>query len=185
MWYVRDVLYAVLYVRVSCFVARGCGVLRRYIDVCYCDMFSVVNVYLDHLKFYVVCINSRRYVCCSECDAVSNECNEPTYCLVQPIGAHRREVVYFWCPGPRGEPGLPNCDDVRMCAVNKQPELLEFVSESIYVDLQYDEISLTFTAGPVCLCGVSSPVVVPYVVRAVVAVTVMHVLLFVLHVCVL
>ena len=65
MWYVRDVLYAVLYVRVSCFVVRGCGVSRRYIDVCYCDMFSVVNVYLDHLKFYVVCINSRRYVCCS------------------------------------------------------------------------------------------------------------------------
>ena len=58
MWYVRDVLYAVLYVRVSCFVVRGCGVSRRYIDVCYCDMFSVVNVYLDHLKFYVVCINS-------------------------------------------------------------------------------------------------------------------------------
>ena len=25
MWYVRDVLYAVLYVRVSCFVVRGCG----------------------------------------------------------------------------------------------------------------------------------------------------------------
>ena len=80
MWYVRDVLYAVLYVRVSCFVVRGCGVSRRYIDVCYCDMFSVVNVYLDHLKFYVVCINSRRYVCCSECDVVSNECNEPTSC---------------------------------------------------------------------------------------------------------
>ena len=42
-----------------------------------------------------------------------------------------------------------------------------------------------------CLCGVSSPwsvcevVVIPYVVCAVVAVTVMHVLLFVLHVCVL
>ena len=70
------------------FVVRGCGVSRRYIDVCYCDMFSVVNVYLDHLKFYVVCINSRRYVCCSECDVVSNECNEPTSCLVQPIGAH-------------------------------------------------------------------------------------------------
>ena len=75
MWYVRDVLYAVLYVRVSCFVVRGCGVSRRYIDVCYCDMFSVVNVYLDHLKFCVVCINSQRYVCCSECDVVSNECN--------------------------------------------------------------------------------------------------------------
>ena len=75
-----------------------------------------------------------------------------------------------------------------MCVVNKQFELFEFVSESVYVDLQYDEISLTFTAGPVCLCGVSIPwsvcevVVVSYVVRAV---TVMHVLLFVLHVCVL
>ena len=34
MWYVRDVLYAVLYVRVSSFVVRGCGVSRRYIDVC-------------------------------------------------------------------------------------------------------------------------------------------------------
>ena len=57
---------------------RGRGVSRRYIDVCYCDMFSVVIVYLDHLKFCVVCINSRRYVCCSECDVVSNECNEHT-----------------------------------------------------------------------------------------------------------
>ena len=75
MWYVRDVLYAVLYVRVSCFVVRGCGVSRRYIDVCYCDMFSVVNVYHDHLKFCVVYINSRRYVGCSECDVVFNECN--------------------------------------------------------------------------------------------------------------
>ena len=36
-----------------------------------------------------------------------------------------------------------------MCVVNKQFELLEFVSESVYVDLHYDEISLTFTAGPV------------------------------------
>ena len=82
MGYVRDVLYAVLYVRVSCFVVRGCGVSRRYIDVCYCDIFSVVNVYLDLLKFCVVCINSRRYVCCSECNVVSNECNEPTSCIL-------------------------------------------------------------------------------------------------------
>ena len=59
-----------------------------------------------------------------------------------------------------GELGFLNCDDVCMCVVNKQLELLEFVSESVYVDLQYDEISLTPTAGPVCLCGVSSPVVV-------------------------
>ena len=41
-------------------------------------MFSVVSVYLDHLKFCVVCINSRRYVCCSECDVVSNDCDKPT-----------------------------------------------------------------------------------------------------------
>ena len=80
MWYVCDVLYAVVYVRVSGSVVRGCGVSRRYIDVCYCDMFSVVNVYLDHLKFCVVCINSQRYVCCSECNVVSIECNEPALC---------------------------------------------------------------------------------------------------------
>ena len=145
---------------VVCFVMRGCGVSRRYIDVCYCDMFSVVNVYLDHLKVCVVCITSRRYVRCSECDAVSNECNEPTSCLVQPIGAHCCDVMYFGCFGFRGELGFLNCDDVCMCVVNKQFELLEFVSESVYVDLQYDEISLTLTAGSVCLCGVSSPVVV-------------------------
>ena len=65
--------------------------------------------------------------------------------------------MYFWGFGFRGELGFLNCDDVCMCVVNKQFELLEFVSESVYVDLQYDEISLTFTAGPVCLCGVSSP----------------------------
>ena len=68
--------------------------------------------------------------------------------------------MYFWCFGFRGEHGFLNCDDVCMCVVNKQFELLEFVSESVYVDLQYDEISLTFTTGPVCLYGVSSPVVV-------------------------
>ena len=47
-----------------------------------------------------------------------------------------------------------------MCVVNKQFELLEFVFDSVYVDLQYDEIALTFTVGSVCLCGVCSPVVV-------------------------
>ena len=107
MWYVRDVLYAVLYVCVCCFVVCECAVSRRYIDVCYCDMFSVVYVYLDHLKFCVVCINSLRYVCCSECDVVSNE---PISCLVQPIGAHCCEVMYFGCfgmsatPSPLGTP---------------------------------------------------------------------------------
>ena len=51
-----------LYVRVICFVVRGCAVSKRYINVCHCDVFSIVNVYHDHLKFCVVCINGRRYV---------------------------------------------------------------------------------------------------------------------------
>ena len=38
MWYVCDVLYAVLYGRVSCFVVRGCAVSRRYINVSNCNM---------------------------------------------------------------------------------------------------------------------------------------------------
>ena len=95
MWYVCDVLYAVLYIRVSCFVVRGCAVSGRYIHVCNCDIFSVVNVYHDHLKFCVVCIAGRRYVGCRGCNVVSNACNEPTSCLVQPIGTHGGEVMYF------------------------------------------------------------------------------------------
>ena len=47
-----------------------------------------------------------------------------------------------------------------MCVVNKQFELLEFVFDSGYVDLQYDEMSLTFTAGSVSLCCVCGQVVV-------------------------
>ena len=35
----------------------------------------------------------------------------------------------------RGELGFLNCDAVCMCVANKQFELLEFVSESVYVDL--------------------------------------------------
>ena len=33
VWYVCDVLYAVLYVRVSSFVVHGCAVSMRYINV--------------------------------------------------------------------------------------------------------------------------------------------------------
>ena len=71
-----------------------------------------------------------------------------------------RTVMYFGWFGFRGELGFLNCDDDCMCVVNKQFQLLKFVSEFVYVDLQYDEISFTFTAGSVCLCGFSSPVVV-------------------------
>ena len=95
MWYVCDGLYAVLYVCVSCFVVSGCAVSRMYIDVCNCNMFRVVKVYLDHLKFYVVCINGRMYVCCDECYVVSNECDEPTSCLVHPISSFILSISVF------------------------------------------------------------------------------------------
>ena len=57
VWYVCDVLYAVLYVRVSCFVVRGCAVSRRYIKACNCDMFSVVNNNINniYLKSNIQC----------------------------------------------------------------------------------------------------------------------------------
>ena len=44
--------------------------------------------------------------------------------------------------------------------MNKQFELLEFLYDSVYVDLQNDEISHTFTTGSVFLCCVCSHVVV-------------------------
>ena len=47
-----------------------------------CDLYRVVNTYLDHLKFCVVCINGRRYVCFSECYVVSNDCDDTIPCLV-------------------------------------------------------------------------------------------------------
>ena len=113
----------------------------------------VVDVYLAHSKFCDVCINGRMYVRCSECNVVSNE---PTSCLVQPIGTHGGDVMYFGCVCFKGELGFPNCDDICMCVVNKQFEPLEFVYDSVYIDLQYDEISLTLTAGSVSLCCVCS-----------------------------
>ena len=65
---------------------RPCMVFHRMGVACTsgnCDMFSVVNVYLDFLRFCVVYIDGRRYVCCSKYNVVSNECNEPTSCLVK------------------------------------------------------------------------------------------------------
>ena len=42
----------------------------------------------------------------------------------------------------------------------KQFDLHKFVFKSVYVDLKNNEISLTFTAGSVCLCGACSHVLV-------------------------
>ena len=70
-----------LCVRVNCVVVREYAVSRRYINVCNSDVFSVVNMYLDHLKFYVVCINGGGYICCIECYVVYNVCDKPTHRL--------------------------------------------------------------------------------------------------------
>ena len=77
------------------FVVRGCAVSRRYIHVCNCDMFSVVNLYHDHLKLCDMYINGRRDVCCSECNVVSDQCDKPTPCLVQPVSAHGVNLCTF------------------------------------------------------------------------------------------
>ena len=79
---------------------------------------------------------------------------------MQPIGVHGADVMYFGCFCFRGELGFLDCDDICMCVVNTHFELHEFVFNSVYVDLKYNEISAAFTAGYVCLCGVCSHVVV-------------------------
>ena len=51
-----DVMYAVLYVRVSCFVMRGCAVSRRYINVCNCDVFVVLLMCTLIIRSSVLCV---------------------------------------------------------------------------------------------------------------------------------
>ena len=63
VWYVCEVLYAVLYVCVNYFLMRGSAVSRRYINVCNSDMFRVVNMYINHLKLCVVCMTDWSKVC--------------------------------------------------------------------------------------------------------------------------
>ena len=50
VWYVCDVLYAVLFVRVNCAVST------RFINVCNGYVFSVVNMYLDHSVLCVLMV---------------------------------------------------------------------------------------------------------------------------------
>ena len=102
------------------------------------------------------------------------------------------EVMYFGFVCFRGELGSLNFNDICMCVVNEQFELLEFVFDSVYVDLQYDRISLTSTAGFVSLWSVCNHVVVfglsdrlSWYPMWMWWLIVMHVLLFVLHVCML
>ena len=52
--------------------------------------------------------------------------------------------------------GLPPQTRVRGLGRHTNNKLFEFVFDSVYVNLQYDEISITFTAGSVSLCLWSS-----------------------------
>ena len=151
MWYVCDVLYAVLCVRGSCFVVRGCAVSRRYINVFNCDMFGIVNVYLDHLKFCVLMVE-RLYVVVNALLCLMSVMSPP------PVLCNLSARTYFWCVCFSCQLGILKCDNICMCVVNKQFELLEFVFDSVYVNQQYADISLTFTV--VSLCCVFSHVIV-------------------------
>ena len=97
------------------------------------------------------------YGCCSKCYVVSNECGDPTSCRVQPLGG---AVMYFWSFYFSGGLCFLDFNGICMSVVNKHFELLEFDFNSIYVDMRYNEIYITFTAGYVCVCGVCSHVVV-------------------------
>ena len=70
------------------------------------------------------------------------------------------ELMYFECFCFRGELGFINCDYICMCVVNKQFELLVFIFDSVYVDLQYGEITFTSTSGSMSLWCVCSHVVI-------------------------
>ena len=150
MWYVCDVLYAVLYVRVSCFVVCVCAVSKKYINVFNCDMFSIVNVHLDHLRFCVLMVDGMSVVVNVMLSLTSVMSPPPVLCNLLTCTVVKLCIFGAFVLG--GERGFLNCDDMCMCIVNTQFQLLEFVFDSVYVDLQYDEISPNFTAGSVSLC---------------------------------
>ena len=105
-------------------------------------MFAIVLCLVLLMCTCVVCINCRRYGCCSECYVTT-----PALCdlLVRTVV----KLCTF-----TGELDFLNCDDICMCVENEQYKLFEFVFDSVYVNLKYDEISLTFTAGSLCgVCG--------------------------------
>ena len=73
---------------------------------------------------------------------------------MQHNDTHGGEVMYFWSVCFRGEFFSLNCDDICMCIVNKQVVLLEFVFDSVYVDLQYGKVILCLLLS-MCACVVS------------------------------
>ena len=114
--------------------------------------------------------------------------NEPTSCLVQPIGTHSGEVMYFGFVWFRAELGFLNCDDICTCVVNKRFERLEFILIPFMLTcsmMRFHSFLLlglcpVFMWSSLVCCEV---VVIPYV-DSVVAVTVVRVRLFVCCMCV-
>ena len=78
----------------------------------------------------------------------------PNPCLVRPIGSHGGEVMYFGCVCFRGKLGFLNCDDICMCVVNKQVELLEFVLIPFMLTCNIMRFISLFLLG-LCPCLVS------------------------------
>ena len=115
-----------MYVRFSCFVVRGCAVLRRYINVFNCDMFSDVNVYLNHLKFCVVCsmVEGMSVVVNLMLFLRSVTSQPPALCNLSARAVVK--LCNFVCVCFRGELGFLNCDDICMYFVKKPLQLLEF-----------------------------------------------------------
>ena len=73
--------------------------------------------------------------------------------VMSPPPAHCCEVMYFGCFDFTGELGFLNRDAICMCVVNEQFELIEFVFESVYVDLQYMKFLSLLLLG-LCACVV-------------------------------
>ena len=97
---------------------RRCAVSRRYINVCNCDMFSVVNVYLDHLKLCVLMVEGMSVVVNVMLSLVSVMSPPTALCNLMV-----RTVVKLCTLGVfafMGELGFLYCDDICMCVVNKQ-----------------------------------------------------------------
>ena len=54
-------------------------------------MFSVVNVYLDQLKFFVVCVDGLGYVYVRECYFALDECDDSPLLVFVPC------LCVWWC----------------------------------------------------------------------------------------
>ena len=92
-----------------------------------CDVFSVVNVYLDYLTFWVVCIwfEDMSVLVNVMLSLTSLMSTPPDLCHLS-----ERTVVKFCILGVFAlgvQLGFLNCDDICTCVVNKQFVLLEFL----------------------------------------------------------